>query len=59
MYIEAEKGLREALDRAAKEFAQLAYIQPTSAEQHITFNAMNRALQVILNYQLEHQSVKK
>ena len=56
MYIEAEKGLREAIDRAAEEFAEQAYIKPTSEEKHLTFNAMSRALQVILNYQREHQS---
>lgn len=51
MYIEAEKGLREAIDQAAREFAEQAYLKPTTEESHLTFNAMNRALQVVLRYQ--------
>lgn len=59
MYIEAEKGLKEAIDRAAKEFAEQAYLKPTHEEEILTFNAMSRALQVILNYQREHKSTKR
>lgn len=59
MYIEAEQGLKQAVDRAAAEFAEQAYIRPTPEERHLTFNAMQRALQVILNYQREHQSSER
>lgn len=58
MYIEAEKGLRDVVDRAAKEFAEQAYILPTLEEGTLIYNAMSRALQVILNYQREHLSTK-
>lgn len=57
MYIEPEKELKEAVDRAADEFAGQALAN--SEEATLIFTAMQRAMQVILNYQRERQSTKR